>query len=63
MKIDYKIPGFFTHALLAIILLTANSCIEKKSETRAKFSFDEDGMLLRAPLIIDFEFFTFVLNF
>ena len=46
MKVYYKIPVFFTYVLFAIILLTANSCNEKKSEARAKFSFDDDGMLL-----------------
>ena len=31
--------------MFAILLLVTNSCNEKKSETREKFSFDEDGML------------------
>ena len=46
MKIDYKIPGFFICTVFAILLLTTSSCNEKKDEIRAKFSFDEDGMLL-----------------
>lgn len=46
-KFSGKIIGkpIFIYALFAILLLVTNSCDEKKSETRAKFSFDEDGML------------------
>ncbi len=45
MNTYYKTSKKFTYALFAILLLVTNSCNEKKSETKEKISFDEDGML------------------
>ncbi len=45
MKTSQIILGFFIYALLAIMVLATNSCIENKNERRIKFDFDKDGML------------------
>ena len=42
----YKILRLFVPAMLAIILLFANSCNERNNKTIVNFGFDDDGMLL-----------------